>query len=178
MNREQIIKALECFSLTSNFSSCTGCYFETKGLCTQNCNPELANVVLKLIKELISALESECDHCACELLDERDKVIAEKERLQDILLQFTRIVSQWGTKNNFDTSEIPMVSILREEEGKIKSHIIDLTVRQMQKKLKEKIHKSVYQYWNENDGGYYLAEDVDDDIDQIAEEMINPPILP
>lgn len=38
-------------------------------------------------------------------------------------------------------------------------------------RVKEKIHKSVYQYWNEGDGGYYLAEDVDDDIDQIAKEM-------
>lgn len=46
------------------------------------------------------------------------------------------------------------------------------TVRKMQERVKAKIHKSVHQYWNENDGGYYLAEDVDDDIDQIAEEII------
>lgn len=172
MNREQIIKALECFSLTPNFSSCIGCYFESKGLCTQNCTPELANVVLRLIKELVDLLESECDHCACVLLDERDKAIAEKERLQDILLQFTSIVSQWGAKNNFDTSEIPMVSILREEEGKIKSHIIDFTVREMQKKLKENTFEV-----NDINEDIHLAVEVDD-IDQIAEEMRNPSILP
>lgn len=57
MNKEQIIKALECFSLAPNFSSCVGCYFESKGLCTQNCTPELAEVVLKLIKELTEELE-------------------------------------------------------------------------------------------------------------------------
>lgn len=30
---------------------------------------------------------------------------------------------------------------------------------------------SVYEYWNFGSGGYYLAEDCDDDIDCIAEEL-------
>jgi hypothetical protein len=46
------------------------------------------------------------------------------------------------------------------------------TVRKMQDRLKAKIHDSVYQYWNFGSGGYYLAEDVDEDIDQIAKEIM------
>lgn len=45
--------------------------------------------------------------------------------------------------------------------------LIDEFVR----RLKDKIHDSVYQYWNFGSGGYYLAEDCDDDIDCIAEEL-------
>lgn len=37
--------------------------------------------------------------------------------------------------------------------------------------LKAKIHESVYEYYNFGHGGYYLAEDCDDDIDCIAEEL-------
>lgn len=38
-------------------------------------------------------------------------------------------------------------------------------------RLKETINNSVYQYWNEDSGGYYLAEDVSDDIDNLVKEM-------
>lgn len=44
-------------------------------------------------------------------------------------------------------------------------------VKEFAERLKHTIHQSVYQYWNTPDGGYYLAEDVDDDIDTLVEEM-------
>lgn len=37
--------------------------------------------------------------------------------------------------------------------------------------VKAKIHDSVYRYWNHGDGGYYLAEDVDEDIDDLVKEL-------
>jgi len=57
MDKEKIIKALECFASQPNFSNCVGCYFETKGICEQNCSSDLADIVLQLIKELIKENE-------------------------------------------------------------------------------------------------------------------------
>ena len=45
-------------------------------------------------------------------------------------------------------------------------------IKDFAKKAKAKIHDSVYQYWNFGEGGYYLAEDVDDDIDNLVKEMV------
>ena len=44
-------------------------------------------------------------------------------------------------------------------------------ITEFAERLKAKIHESVQEYWNSGSGGYYLAEDVDDDIDQIAKEL-------
>lgn len=44
-------------------------------------------------------------------------------------------------------------------------------INEFARMLKAKIHESVYEYWNFGSGGYYLAEDCDDDIDYIAEEL-------
>ena len=57
MEREQIVKALECFTSVADLtdwtpSNCVGCYFETQGLCEQNCSSRLADVTLALIREL------------------------------------------------------------------------------------------------------------------------------
>ena len=43
----------------------------------------------------------------------------EIKRLQNILLQFTDIVHQWGAKHNFDTTEISLVPILEQEANSI-----------------------------------------------------------
>lgn len=66
LNREQVIKALKCWTSPAMLenTSCVGCYFETKGLCEQNCTMDLADVALALIKELteeIKDLEADYD---------------------------------------------------------------------------------------------------------------------
>ena len=55
------------------------------------------------------------------------------------------------------------------EGGKI---IKSEAIKEFAERLKEKIHDSVYQYWNFGEGGYYLAEDVDDDIGNLVKEMV------
>ena len=50
-------------------------------------------------------------------------------------------------------------------------------IKEFAERLKEKIHDSVYQYWNFGEGGYYLAEDVDDDIDNLVKEMCSLTIV-
>lgn len=37
--------------------------------------------------------------------------------------------------------------------------------------LKDKIQNAIDTYWNSNGGGYYLAEDAIDDIDEMIEEL-------
>ena len=77
MEREQIVKALEC---------CINCDCRN---CPSNqpeaiCVSKLMKNALALIKELTEEnekiRESECNHCACELLDQRDKAREEAER--------------------------------------------------------------------------------------------------
>lgn len=59
MEREQVVKALECWTSSAKMEnlSCEGCYFETKGLCEQLCTMDLADVALALINELIEENE-------------------------------------------------------------------------------------------------------------------------
>ena len=44
-------------------------------------------------------------------------------------------------------------------------------VKEFAERAKKTIHDSVYQYWNFGEGGYYLAEDVDEDIDNLVKEF-------
>ena len=190
LNREQIIKALDCCLVESN---CTGCplhhQYET------DCLKYAGKKALSLINELteeneslgalnehndlviegklerISALERKVlklteenerlkgrnEHLT-ECLDIEDKY---KERLRDILLQFTDIVHKWGNKNGYDTSEIALVPILNEESA-IKSEIEADTVR----KVKELILKGI---GNRSTVGFGFIETM---LEEIEEDII------
>lgn len=45
-------------------------------------------------------------------------------------------------------------------------------IKEFAERLKENITKSIDNYWNNNANGYYLAEDVLDEIDILVKEMI------
>lgn len=45
-------------------------------------------------------------------------------------------------------------------------------IKEFGKRLKSRINDSVFNYWNNNTGGYYLAEDVPDEIDNLIDEMV------
>ena len=53
-----------------------------------------------------------------------------------------------------------------------KDQIKTEAVKEFADKLKEKISNSIYEYWNFGTGGYYLAEDVEEDIDNLVKEMV------
>ena len=99
MEREQIIKALEC---CTNFtpSSCDKCPFEPKGDCykgSMGCNDELMKNALSLIKELAEEnerLKAICGMKEC-VIENAEAVIARtkadtvrkmQERLKEMLL--------------------------------------------------------------------------------------------
>lgn len=72
MNTEEIIKGLECCSIKLN---CDGCPCYVKGDDCQQLTLNALNLIEKLIKENNDLRESKCDHCVCELPDERDRVL-------------------------------------------------------------------------------------------------------
>ena len=45
-------------------------------------------------------------------------------------------------------------------------------ITEFAERLKENITKSIDNYWNNNTNGYYLAEDVLEEIDILVKEMI------
>lgn len=66
-----------------------------------------------------------------------EKLIAEKERLQCLLLQFTAIISQWGAKYDIDTSAIPMAAIMQKETAKAKQELFAEAHKELIKQLEQ-----------------------------------------
>ena len=164
MEREQIIKALECCGGEHPCGEeCFG--HDIKGI--SECTRILAQNALALInsqeqriKELTE--ENEVRKGLNTMLNNGLRRLGEEnERLRGILLQFTDIVHKWGNKNGYDTSEISLVPILNEATA-IKSQIEADTVRKMQERLHVQFHDRVA----------YTRSYVHDTIDQIAKEML------
>ena len=84
----------------------------------------LRDDIRELTEENKRLKESECDHCACELLDQRDKAKAEVERLQDLIKEVQQYNEAWV-----------------EDNGKLRKEIKTLkadTVRKMREKIRAK----------------------------------------
>ena len=47
----------------------------------------------------------------------------------------------------------------------------NIAIKEFEKRLKETITNAINTYYNSNGGGYYLAEDVIEDIDDLVKEM-------
>ena len=131
------------------------------------------------LKELENGYEGTLHLESCKLHDAEEKV-KELTQANDMISESYDHLEK--TKDNLlaerarlteENERLRKLATVKEVEKEIvrKETRAD-TARKMQERLKEKIHKSVYQYWNDGGGGYYLAEDVDDDIDQIAKEML------
>lgn len=77
-------------------------------------------------------------------------------------------------KNAFD-----LINRQLEEIERLKKYNIEVAhknyndgIKEFAERLKENITKSINNYWNNNANGYYLAEDVLDEIDILVKEMI------
>ena len=73
-------------------------------------------------------------------------------------------------RNTVKTDFLTVTEKLKLSQSEIRDIRVE-AIKEFAERLKHTIHQSVYQYWNTPDGGYYLAEDVDDDIDSLVEEM-------
>ena len=137
------------FDLENRLKECENGYEGTLHL--ESCKLHDAEEKVKELTQAHDMLSESYDH----LEKTKDNLLAERARL---------------TEENERLRELATVKEVEKEI--VRKETRADTVRKMQERLKEKIHKSVYQYWNEGGGGYYLAEDVDGDIDQIAKEML------
>ncbi len=99
LDRNQIIKALRCFSSPPNSCNCIDCYFETDGLCEQNCSTDLADVCLRLIKELTETIESlrkRIQHlCASEFITSFDEVDTKTKAYKKDIAEADRIFKEY-----------------------------------------------------------------------------------
>lgn len=64
--------------------------------------------------------------------------------------------------------------LINRQKAKIEREINQIkseAIKEFAEQLKQNITESVALYWDEGTGGYYLAEDVIDDIDNLVKEM-------
>ena len=87
-------------------------------------------------------------------------------------------------KNAFDliNHQKEEIEFLRKTIGKKKKKALDVTLEEIEKsrveaiigfaeRLKQTITNEINTYYNSNGGGYYLAEDTIEDIDNLVKEM-------
>ena len=91
-------------------------------------------------------------------------------------------------KNAFDllNRQKEEIEFLRKTIGKNDKKALDVTLEEIEKyrveaikefaeRLKQTITNEINTYYNSNGGGYYLAEDVIEDIDNLVKEMTEEP---
>lgn len=83
MNDADIVKALECCKDSANFQKCAECPY-SKDAIGVDCLDKIIADAFDLIKRqkaeiesMRKAMDNECDSCACELLDQRDRAKTE-----------------------------------------------------------------------------------------------------
>lgn len=76
-------------------------------------------------------------------------------------------------------SSLDLINRQQAEIERLKKYNIDVAhknyndgIKEFAERLKENITKSIDNYWNNNANGYYLAEDVLDEINILVKEMI------
>jgi hypothetical protein len=156
LNREQIIKALECCS--SREGTCDNCPLDEANTC--DCRRILHALALSLIKELtakIAEWEEECDlrgDMWCKLNEENKRLTEENERLS-------------AYNENLIKENTYLSNHLLDEVEQAKDLAISCTVRQMKERIKEEA-KSIYLLSDPPKIMLELREDV---LGQIAREI-------
>lgn len=98
---------------------------------------------------------------ALDLINRRKAEIERLKRKNTILSKNADTAFQDGLDENRDLFK-------KEVEPEIRNEAI----KEFAERLKQNITESVALYWDEGTGGYYLAEDVIDDIDNLVQEMM------
>lgn len=108
---------------------------------------------------------------ALDLITEQEKEIEQLEQLNAIQCDAWQKLSDENerlvTENN---SNLRHNAVLRKENKKLKEEIEQAQI-EILGKLKERIETAINTYFNLDGGGYYLAEDAIDDIDDLIKEV-------
>ena len=144
MNKDEIKKALTC---------CKGqCCSYCPHWCEKGCQYRTLSDALALITEQEKE-NDKLEQLNAIQCDAWQKLSDENERLV--------------TENN---SNLRHNAVLRKENKKLKEEIKQAQI-EILGKLKERIETAINTYFNLDGGGYYLAEDVIDDIDDLIKEI-------
>lgn len=173
---EEIVKALEC---CINGNICSEC-----ALSAGNCNEKVA---MAFALDLINRQKAEIDDLEriVGMMDNRKyyrKFVDEVYRKEvgnelsdpdfDYIYQLyfdqKAEIEKWKALAENGASAIDTNNRLVQKFAEIKTEAI----KEFGKRLKSRINDSVFNYWNNNTGGYYLAEDVPDEIDNLIDEMV------
>ena len=141
MTDNEIIKALECCNGWDG--RCLNCPLNREGT---NCKEKLNSYALVLIN--------------------RQK--AEIEMLKDLITYQKQEIKEKEQKYNQVVDDMfGLIETTRNEIAESKSEAI----KKFAERSKETISNAINTYYNSNCGGYYLAEDVIEDIDNLVKEM-------
>ena len=72
---------------------------------------------------------------------------------------------------NRQKAEIERLQTRNDELNILNKTAAQEAIKEFAERLKQNINESIGLYWDEIAGGYYLAEDVIDDIDNLVQEM-------
>lgn len=158
MTDNEIIKALECCAIKND---CKGCYFDT-----HEAGDICAREVVKNAFDLINRQQTKIERLHDEVSKTRRKALLEAS-------------SKFAGHSDYhgDTILCKLICMSEGKEVEIakpldKSEMKSEAVKEFAEKLKENIVNALDKYYNTGCGGYYLAEDVIDDIDTLVEEIV------
>lgn len=139
------------------------------------------------IKEALRCCKNQCcsycphwceKGCQYQTLSDALDLITEQEKENDKLEQLNAIQCDAWQKLSDENerlvaennSNLRHNAVLRKENKKLKEEIKQAQI-EILGKLKERIETAINTYFNLDGGGYYLAEDVIDDIDDLIKEI-------
>lgn len=128
LNRDQIVKALECQVGTDEKHDCRGCYFYKEGgLCSENMSEGIATVALALIRELTIELDAMRGAANSYKMDNQ-RLIEENERLNSINKALVKNNSELETElaQTYDLLEKAKADTVRKMQKKIKAKILEI----------------------------------------------------
>ena len=119
--------------------------------------------------DIIKALECcGCDNYQCDNCPYAYKTCTVYKDSIDLINHQKAEIEKWKALAENGASAIDTNNRLVQKFAEIKTEAI----KEFGKRLKSRINDSVFNYWNNNTGGYYLAEDVPDEIDNLIDEMV------
>lgn len=119
--------------------------------------------------DIIKALECcGCDNYQCDNCPYAYKTCTVYKDSIDLINRQKAEIEKWKALAENGASAIDTNNRLVQKFAEIKTEAI----KEFGKRLKSRINDSVFNYWNNNTGGYYLAEDVPDEIDNLIDEMV------
>lgn len=165
---EQIVKALEC-CMQDDTPLEVVCYHCPIKQERPNCVRKLASNSL----DLINRQKAEIEELNVELVGMRGAANSYKMHYENAQAEIKRLKSLSTSNYKVWTvrDKALVLTDTLEDYEQFKRSIEIEAIKEFAEMLKKKISDSVYNYWNTNDCGYYLAEDVDGDIDNLVSEM-------